>query len=34
MYLVPFYSFTGIVKLKGIIVIGGEDDTHPSKMKL
>jgi len=26
--------FTGTVKLKGIIVVGGEDDTHPSKMKL
>ncbi len=26
--------FTGNVKLKGIIVIGGEDDTHPSCMKL
>ncbi|GBN53484.1 PITH domain-containing protein 1 [Araneus ventricosus] len=26
--------FTGTVKLKGIIVLGGEDTTHPSKMKL
>ncbi|KDR10778.1 PITH domain-containing protein GA19395 [Zootermopsis nevadensis] len=26
--------FTGIVKLKGVIVIGGEMDSHPSKMKL
>ncbi|KAK7502244.1 hypothetical protein BaRGS_00006608 [Batillaria attramentaria] len=26
--------FTGSVKLKGIIVIGGEDSTHPSKMRL
>ena len=26
--------FTGSVKLKGIIVIGGEEDTHPSVMKL
>ncbi|XP_014248172.1 PITH domain-containing protein GA19395 [Cimex lectularius] len=26
--------FTGNIKLKGIIVIGGEDQTHPSKMKL
>ncbi|PIK42031.1 hypothetical protein BSL78_21116 [Apostichopus japonicus] len=26
--------FTGNVKLKGIVVIGGEDDTHPSAMKL
>ncbi|XP_072169818.1 PITH domain-containing protein 1-like [Diadema setosum] len=26
--------FTGNVKLKGIIVIGGEDDTHPAEMKL
>lgn len=26
--------FTGNVKLKGVIVIGGEDKTHPSKMRL
>eukprot|EP00794_Sanderia_malayensis_P004622 gene4622-5229_t len=26
--------FTGSVKLKGIIIIGGEGDLHPSKMKL
>jgi len=26
--------FTGNVKLKGVIVIGGEDDYHPSAMKL
>ncbi|XP_069684228.1 PITH domain-containing protein GA19395 [Periplaneta americana] len=26
--------FTGNVKLKGIVVIGGEMDSHPSKMKL
>ncbi|XP_077991272.1 PITH domain-containing protein 1-like [Glandiceps talaboti] len=26
--------FTGNVKLKGVIVIGGEDDSHPSQMKL
>ena len=26
--------FTGSIKLKGIIVIGGEEDTHPSVMKL
>lgn len=26
--------FTGSVKLKGIIVIGGEEDTHPSRMRL
>jgi hypothetical protein len=26
--------FTGSVKLKGVIVIGGEEDTHPSVMKL
>ena len=25
--------FTGDVKLKGLIVIGGEDDTHPDKVK-
>ena len=24
--------FTGDVKLKGLIVIGGEDDTHPDKV--
>merc|ERR1712080_52676 len=26
--------FTGCVKLKGIIIIGGEDDYHPSKMRI
>jgi len=26
--------FTGDVKLKGLIVIGGEDDTHPDKVRL
>ena len=26
--------FTGSVKLKGVILIGGEDDTHPSEMRL
>lgn len=26
--------FTGAVKLKGLIIIGGEDDYHPSKVKL
>ena len=26
--------FTGCVKLKGIIVIGGEDNYHPSKMRI
>lgn len=26
--------FTGSVKLKGIIVIGGEEDTHPRKMRV
>ncbi|XP_076179265.1 PITH domain-containing protein CG6153 isoform X2 [Ptiloglossa arizonensis] len=26
--------FTGNVKLKGLIVIGGEDDFHPNKVKL
>ncbi|CAD5111603.1 DgyrCDS898 [Dimorphilus gyrociliatus] len=26
--------FAGIVKLKGIIVVGGEDDYHPNKMRL
>ena len=25
--------FTGDVKLKGLIVIGGEDDTHPDKVE-
>ena len=28
------FRFTGSVKLKGIIVIGGEEDTHPDKMRL
>ena len=27
-------SFTGNVKLKGIIVIGGEEGSHPNKMRL
>lgn len=31
MFNIPF---TGNVKLKGVIIIGGEDDTHPSFMKL
>lgn len=26
--------FTGNIKLKGIIIIGGEDDTHPTKLRL
>ncbi|CAK9816171.1 PITH domain-containing protein GA19395 [Anthophora quadrimaculata] len=26
--------FTGNVKLKGLIIIGGEDDLHPNKVKL
>lgn len=26
--------FTGNVKLKGIIVIGDDSDSHPSKMRL
>ena len=26
--------FTGDVKLKGLIVMGGEDGYHPSKVKL
>ncbi|XP_072357283.1 PITH domain-containing protein 1 isoform X2 [Scyliorhinus torazame] len=26
--------FTGNVKLKGIIIMGGDDDTHPSEMRL
>lgn len=26
--------FTGSVKLKGIILIGGEEDTHPNKMRV
>ncbi|PSN35463.1 PITH domain-containing protein [Blattella germanica] len=26
--------FTGNVKLKGIIIVGGEMDTHPSKLKI
>ncbi|XP_074642181.1 PITH domain-containing protein GA19395-like isoform X3 [Tubulanus polymorphus] len=28
------YRFTGCVKLKGVIVIGDEDGTHPSEMRL
>ena len=28
------FRFTGNVKLKGVIVIGGENDTHPSLMRL
>ncbi|XP_017778796.1 PREDICTED: PITH domain-containing protein GA19395 [Nicrophorus vespilloides] len=26
--------FTGNIKLKGIILVGGEDDSHPAKMRL
>jgi len=26
--------FTGNIKLKGLIIIGGEDETHPSKVRL
>jgi hypothetical protein len=26
--------FTGSVKLKGVIVIGGSDNSHPASMKL
>ncbi|CAG2108037.1 unnamed protein product [Medioppia subpectinata] len=26
--------FTGNVKLKGLIVIGGEDESHPSRIRL
>nr|CAD7196894.1 unnamed protein product [Timema douglasi]CAD7571577.1 unnamed protein product [Timema californicum] len=26
--------FTGNVKLKGVVVIGGESDTHPSRLRL
>lgn len=26
--------FTGSVKLKGIIIIGGEEETHPNKMRI
>lgn len=26
--------FTGNMKLKGIIIIGGEDETHPSRLRL
>ena len=29
-----YFRFTGSVKLKGIIVIGGEDSFHPSQMRL
>jgi hypothetical protein len=31
LFIIPF---TGTVKLKGVIVIGGESDSHPSSMKL
>lgn len=34
-YNVIWYcSFTGNVKLKGIIIIGGEDQSRPNKVKL
>ena len=26
--------FTGNIKLKGVIVVGGEDESHPAKMRL
>lgn len=29
-----FYSFTGDIKLKGLIIVGGPDDSHPSEVKL
>lgn len=29
-----FYRFTGNIKLKGIKVIGGDNGSHPSKMRL
>ena len=29
-----YLSFTGNVKLKGLIVIGGENGSHPSKVRL
>ncbi|KAK3599872.1 hypothetical protein CHS0354_022444 [Potamilus streckersoni] len=32
--LLLYIPFTGSVKLKGVILIGGEEDTHPSKMRL
>ena len=28
------YRFTGSVKLKGVVVIGGEDEQHPKELKL
>ena len=28
------YSFTGSVKLKGVVVIGGEDEQHPKELRL
>ena len=27
-------SFTGNVKLKGVVVIGGEDEQHPKELRL
>lgn len=27
-------SFTGNIKLKGIIIIGGEDESHPSRLRI
>ena len=27
-------SFTGSVKLKGIVLVGGEDDHHPKELRL
>lgn len=33
-YLLHGYRFTGCVKLKGIIVIGGGGESHPNKMRL
>lgn len=28
------FRFTGTVKLKGLLIIGGERETHPNKMRL
>lgn len=33
-YLKNIFRFTGNVKLKGMIIIGGEDDSHPSRIRL
>ena len=34
VYICFYLRFTGNVKLKGVIVIGGNEESHPSEMKL